>query len=175
MIQASLFDEDVSSTGAVLSACGTYRYQLHRTWDASAPTLAWVMLNPSTADAEVDDPTIRRCIGFARRWHFGGIIVANLFALRATDPRELRAHGDPVGPDNDRTLAEVARDAEALVCAWGANTYAAARARVVRVMIGDAMRWPRVPLCLGVTKGNSPRHPLYVPGDAVPEGFGGAR
>jgi hypothetical protein len=174
MIQASLFDESAMRTGATISGDGTYRYELWRTWDASAPVLAWVMLNPSTADAEADDPTIRRCIGFARRWHFGGIRVVNLFALRATDPRELREHGDPVGQDNDRTLAEVANTAEALVCAWGANTFAAARAEVVHDLIGDAMRWPRVPLCLGVTKGGAPRHPLYVPGGTVHEGFGGS-
>jgi len=81
---------------AVLSDCGTYRYSLTRRW-SPGPLLGWVMLNPSRADALVDDPTIRRCVGFARRWGFAGIVVRNLYALRATDPRELSRHPAPVG------------------------------------------------------------------------------
>src|SRR5262245_19133112 len=86
---------------ALISPCGLYRYWLTRTWDNSLRRVCWVMLNPSTADAEQDDPTIRRCVGFARSWGAGGIIVVNLFAFRASDPKALLRAADPVGPDND--------------------------------------------------------------------------
>lgn len=90
---ASLFVE----SDARLSPCGLYRYTLTRTWDATKPRACWIGLNPSTADASEDDPTIRRMCGFADAWKCGGIIVVNLFALRATDPKELRRVKDPVG------------------------------------------------------------------------------
>jgi hypothetical protein len=88
---------------AVLSDCGTYRYRLGRRW-AEGPVDVWIMLNPSTADATVDDRTIRRCMEFSRRWGAGALVVGNLFALRATDPAELVRHPDPIGPDNDEHL-----------------------------------------------------------------------
>jgi len=95
--------------GAVISPCGLYRYSLTRTWSAALP-LPFVMLNPSTADADIDDPTIRRCMAFARREHAGGIIVANVFAYRATSPADLWKATDPFGPWNDDTLETVARE-----------------------------------------------------------------
>jgi len=111
--------------GAVISDCGTYRYALARYW-GPGPELAFVMLNPSTADASVDDPTIRRCMGFARRENLGGIVVANLFALRATDPSALKAsHVFAFGAGNYDALTNVALDAAEshlpVVCAWGAG------------------------------------------------------
>lgn len=87
---------------AVLSPCGRYRYELTRRW-APGPLVGWVMLNPSRADAHTDDPTVRRCVGFAHRWGYGGLIIRNLYALRATDPAALADHLDPVGPDTTRT------------------------------------------------------------------------
>lgn len=97
--------------GAHLSACGAYRYALRRTWDPARPAALFVGLNPSTADAERDDPTTRRCVRFARDWGFGGLLVGNLFAYRATRPRDLRAAAEPVGPENDWWLAALAREA----------------------------------------------------------------
>ena len=107
----------------VISKCGAYRYSLTRKW-SDAPNLPFVMLNPSTADAKEDDPTIRRCIGFARREGAGGLIVANLYALRAPSPEALWSARDPLGPENLQTLAGLAAQAVdqslPIVCAWGA-------------------------------------------------------
>jgi hypothetical protein len=122
------------------------------------------MLNPSTADAVRDDPTIRRCIGFARRWGYGGVEVVNLFAFRASDPRALRGAPDPVGEKNDRHLASVARRVDAMVVAWGVHGALAARDREVLTLLS---RWARL-LALGWTRSGSPRHPLYLRRDVRP-------
>jgi len=111
---------DVGVTrSAVISADGVYRYRLERRW-TSGPTVAWIMLNPSTADADTDDPTLRRISVFSRAWGFGRLIVANLYALRATDPAQLWTAPDAVGPDNDRHVADAVSCHEVIV-AWGAN------------------------------------------------------
>jgi hypothetical protein len=111
------------ASSATISVDGRYRYDLHRCWDSSSTMLPFVMCNPSTADAAIDDPTIRRCIGFARRLGFGGIVVRNLFAWRATSPRDLaaarRAGEDIVGPDNPVWLAGLQRMTTPVVAAWG--------------------------------------------------------
>lgn len=162
-----LFPPDVRK-GAVLSECGRYRYRLTRVWDAALPVAHWVMLNPSVADATIDDPTIRRVVGFSKAWGFGGADVRNLFALRATDPKELRAADDPVGPDNDSHLTAVPA-AAVVVAAWGAGGGLFGRdLRVLRLLrdAGVAMS------CLGTTKQQQPRHPLYVGGDAKLIPFG---
>ena len=115
------------------------------------------MLNPSTADAELDDPTIRRCRGFAKAWDCAGIVVAYLYALRATDSAALWTHPDPVGPDNDAMLAKLIREHETVVCAWGANAKPE-RVEIVRKMFHRLS----TPVCLGMTQSGAPRHPLYV-------------
>lgn len=137
---------------------GAYRYKLTRTWEPDTEPLVFVMLNPSTADASQDDPTIRRCIGFAKRWGFGGIVVVNLYAFRATDPKEMLAAVDPVGPENDRVLADTA-DGLTVVAAWGVNA-SLERVDAVRALMPGRL------LALGVTKDGHPRHPLYVRADA---------
>src|SRR5258708_25884820 len=101
----TLFDLDGVEKGAVLSDDLVYRYELTRRWD-SRPMVTWVMLNPSIADAEVDDLTVTKCCGFTQRWGWGGIRVVNLFALRATNPKELHDHPDPVGPKNMEAISE---------------------------------------------------------------------
>ena len=141
--------------GADLSPCDQYRYRLWRLSDRTRPAVLFIGLNPSTADAEQDDPTVRRCIGFAKEWGFGGIEVANLFAFRATDPGKLLTAADPVGPDNDAWLARLRSGSPAAVAAWGAHPLARTRANA----LGSSLR----PLAsLGVTKDGAPRHPLYV-------------
>lgn len=157
---------------ATFSRCRTYRYLLTRRWTAEQPAAAFVMLNPSTADAFAEDPTIRRCISFARSWGAGGVLVLNLFALRATDPRALRHHPDPVGPDNDLVIA-AALSADRLgpvVCAWGIYGLLNGRAERITALVRDLLGVP--PLCLGATKDGHPRHPLYVRGDTAASEYG---
>ncbi len=150
---------------AMVSSCGRYRYSLSRCWDDSLPRVCWIALNPSTADASADDPTIRRCMDFSRRWGAGGIYVVNLFALRATDPRQLRLPGDPIGPDNDAYLKDAARAGFlCFVAAWGSSPIAAARVAPVLAIFRSAGQSLQ---CLGQTKDGSPRHPLYVRADTA--------
>jgi hypothetical protein len=126
--------------------------------------LPFIMLNPSTADADVDDPTIRRCMGFARSRNFGGIVVANLFAFRATKPQDMKAAADPVGPANNQCIQEVLAQAciddVPVLAAWGAHGNYRGRDKQV-VAIAE-----RPFYCLGQTKDGHPRHPLYVRADA---------
>ncbi len=146
---------------AVLSDCGGYRYMLGRRWgDPATQALVWVMLNPSTADASVDDPTIRRVVRFTRDAGFPAAIVLNLYGLRATDPAELRGHPDPVGPGNDAALEHLTQDHNVVV-AWGAFADTQRDGRVAEVLNGPLK--DRHLLCLGTTKHGHPRHPLYVP------------
>ena len=145
---------------ATISVCGKYRYQLTRRW-GGGEILPFVMLNPSTADADVDDPTIRRCMGFARREGADGIIVLNVYALRATDPKELAKSPDPFGPENDAALSQLARCASRsrIVCAWGAHGGGSNRHIALLMSSGASL------VCLGMTKNGHPRHPLYVKND----------
>lgn len=153
--------EDVTKA-ARISDCGIYRYWLGRIW-GDEDALTFVMLNPSTADASVDDPTIRRCMGFARREGFGGISVMNLYAFRSSSPKILAASGWRVGMDNDDylriSLEEQRRRANPVVAAWGAHARPG-RVDYVRYLV-PGVDWR----CLGKTKDGHPRHPLYVKGD----------
>ncbi len=136
-----------------------YRYTLGREWDDTIPRVAFVMLNPSTADETQLDPTLRRCLGYARAWGCGSFEVANLFALRSTDPKALCSHPDPVGPENDQALLGVARAATyGVVAGWGAH--GAFHARAVRV--AALLSAERDLLCLATTKEGHPGHPLYL-------------
>lgn len=146
---------------------GPYRYRLWREWEPG-PRIAFVMLNPSTADAEEDDPTIRRCVGFAKALGAGAIDVVNLFALRATDPRELAKHSAPVGPENDAWIVTAALECEMVICAWGAHAHA--RDRATRVL-GILRCANRQPMCLRQTKAGHPAHPLYLPAALRPVPF----
>jgi hypothetical protein len=147
-----------------------YRYLLTRIWDPHVKPVVFVMLNPSTADALEDDPTIRRCTSFARRERAGGLVVVNLFGLRSTDPRALLHHPDPVGRNNDAFIRQATHQADTVICAWGAAGVTGDRGReVTRALIAR-----RVSLqCLGTTSTGQPRHPLYLPSGAALEPFRG--
>ena len=152
---------------ALLSPDGIYRYTLQRTWAPDGELvnpLAIIMLNPSTADAETDDPTIRRCAGIADRLGYTGIHVTNLYALRATSPVQLVTHPDPIGPDNDSALTAVATLAANLdvpvLCAWGTFQLPHGRHERTLEILQDANT---TTVALGTTKNGSPRHPLYIP------------
>jgi hypothetical protein len=138
-----------------------YRYQLTRVWDQSLPYCVWVMLNPSTADADSDDATIRKCMGFAMSWNYGGITVVNLFAWRSRSPKALITAGiDPIGPENDHYITLAVRGAARVVCGWGATPFAVTRAPAVTARIWRHS--PRPPMCLGMTKAGEPKHPLTL-------------
>lgn len=150
---------------AVLSDCDTYRYKLSRQWGYDGYFLPIVMLNPSTADHRVDDPTIKRCMSFADREGFIGITVYNLFAYRSTNPKALMQVADPLGPQNpdfwhDALDYAQCRDIPVL-CGWGAEDFAATNARL---FVEEAKRVGTKLVCLGKTKHNKPRHPLYISG-----------
>ena len=146
---------------AILSPCGKYRYMLSRRWQ-SGPACGFIMLNPSTADASIDDPTIRRCMGFARREGCGGLIVVNLYAYRSSSPAVLAAVTDPHGgPDAEREFhAAVSRVDGPLIAAWGAWSAIRNPAAQIAKQYADRL------MCLGRTKDGHPRHPLYVRADA---------
>ena len=145
---------------AVLSPGGQFRYTLSRRWGPGPCGLLWIMCNPSTADAQIPDPTITKCVGFARRWGFDGFHVVNLWAFRATYPRDLKAAGYPVGPDNDAHIFAALCASTLVVCAWGANARGHPRAAQVLQMVRD-MR--REPMALEVLAGGVPAHPLMQP------------
>jgi hypothetical protein len=152
------------NSGAII--VGTYRYRLWRTIDnnRNSRRILFVMLNPSTAEATQDDPTLRRCIGFASDWGYGVLEVCNLFAYRATDPDVLVRTRDPVGPDNDAHLLATADRADAVVAAWGTRGELFGRASQATSMLSRS----RHLICLGMTRNGSPRHPLYVPRSMSP-------
>jgi hypothetical protein len=152
---------------AAFSGCLTYRYTLERGWrdGGLGRYLNFLMLNPSTADEIRLDPTVTRCVGYARRWGYDGLVVTNIFALRSTDPRRLREVEDPVGPHNDEHIQRVAKLAALVVCAWGTHGAFLDRGRRVVEMLTASENTLH---CLGVTKDGHPRHPLYLRGDAVP-------
>ncbi len=150
---------------AEITADGKYRYDLTRWWSASYSKTRWclwVMLNPSTADAAVNDPTITRCISFAAHAGFTGIAVVNLYAFSTTYPFELTVAKDPVGPLNDAHIRRWVKQSQRVVAAWGAfdgfpNNGVSRRSDAVLKLL------PSATLCLGRTKAGAPKHPLYVP------------
>jgi hypothetical protein len=157
-----------TDTSAIFSDCGSYRYVLRRVWDYRRPWVCWVMLNPSTADGEADDNTIRKCVRFSDGWGYGGIVVVNLFAMRATKPKKLYKHTDPIGPENDHYIATWTGGVKLVVGAWGTHGVYKNRGREV----ADTLRLVRIPLyCLSVTKSGQPGHPLYLNGDLEPVPF----
>lgn len=147
---------------AEFSPCRAYRYLLWRRWDANKKQLFFVGLNPSTADELQDDPTIRRVVGYARAWGFGGIIMGNLFALRSTDPAVLDKAPEPVGPQNDLHLCEQTNLCALTVCGWGNRGLLHDRATEVLQML-------REPHYLDLTNAGQPKHPLYLRGDLKPQ------
>jgi hypothetical protein len=144
---------------AIISADGKYRYQLSRIWDEKKPNILFIMLNPSTADADVDDPTIRRVMNFSKSWGYGGVFVGNLYAFRSTDPKALRHTDDPVGEDNIEHIKELIGVTERVVYAWGNNQ--------------KAPEWLSslvdTPYCIDISKKGVPKHPLYLKSELHPK------
>jgi len=158
MITRTHLKNDAPST-AIYSPCERYRYALTRIWDAAGRRAMFVMLNPSTATEVQNDPTVERCERRARALGFGAFRVTNIFAWRDTDPRKMRAAGDPVGPGNDAAIRDGAAWADQIVCAWGTHGEHLGRGPAVEALLRGTGR----PLFhLGLTRHGHPRHPLYV-------------
>jgi hypothetical protein len=159
---------------ATFSPCERYRYTLRREWPQLRvePTdhlqVAFIMLNPSTATADVDDPTVAKCGRFARAWDADQLLVVNLFAWRATDPRDMKAAADPVGPMNDEAIRMAVRDSSIVVCAWGNHgSHLARSAQVISMLrhdgLGDRLKY------LKLNKSGEPQHPLYLSEKLAPQ------
>jgi hypothetical protein len=148
-----------TTRNAIISADGEYRYQLSRIWDEEKPNILFIMLNPSTADADVDDPTIRRVMNFSKSWGYGGVFVGNLYAFRSTDPKALRNTDDPVGEDNIEHIKELIGVTERVVYAWGNNQ--------------KEPEWLSslvdTPYCIDISKKGLPKHPLYLKSELHPK------
>jgi hypothetical protein len=153
------------SATATFDETRKYRYHLSRVWDPKGAVVNFLMLNPSTADAFVLDPTVRRCAGFAQKWGAGTLVVTNIFALRSTDPAELRLTANPVGDDNDQAIVGSAEQADLVVAAWGVHGTYLDREKHVRELLRDC--GVKVSVLL-LTKAGHPGHPLYVRGSTVP-------
>ncbi|MCX5939467.1 MAG: DUF1643 domain-containing protein [Cyanobium sp. LacPavin_0818_WC50_MAG_67_9] len=150
------------STGtASLSACGQYRWWLERVWQPAAPRLLFIGLNPSRADGQRDDPTLRRLVGFAQRWGYGSLEVLNLFARISPSPSALRRAADPVGAETDGWLRHrlAAQPQGPLWLGWGNQGAWRDRDRAVLAVLQGRRLW-----ALGLTAAGQPRHPLYVAG-----------
>jgi hypothetical protein len=143
-------------SSANFSPCRCYRYALWRNWGGNGEYIMFVGLNPSTADETQDDPTIRRCLGFADSWGYSGLCVTNLFAYRTSHPADLKHANDPIGPDNDQWLRHLSQGATIIIAAWGVQGQLHNRDRAVCQML------PRLHY-LRLTKDGYPSHPLYLP------------
>jgi hypothetical protein len=162
-----IFEESLAGDVAVYSDCKRYRYFLSRGLTRPGePMLGVIMLNPSTASAADDDPTIRRVRGFAARWGYSRVVIGNMFALRSTDPRMLRQVDDPIGPLNDGYLARLIGESDRVLVAWGSNPITIpAREQLV---IDMAKAAGRQLVALRVSKSGAPAHPLYMPAAIEP-------
>jgi len=146
---------------AKLSECRKYRFALWRTWDDSKPYVMFVGLNPSTADETTDDPTLIRCINYAKSWGFGGVCMANIFAYRATEPNDMKAVTDPIGSENNDWLKKLSSDAGMVVAAWGNDGSYLGRSEQVKELLPNLH-------CLKLNKSGEPAHPLYQNSDIEP-------
>ena len=159
----------------IFSPCHKYRYTLWREWgcdlfegdgvNRDRGYAMFIGLNPSTADETKDDPTIRRCIGFARDWGYGALCMTNLFAFRATQPDDMKAASDPTGPDNDFWLQAAGVNAGVIIAAWGVHGIYRNRAQAVTQLLSGEYQLHH----LGLTKDGHPKHPLYLPKSLKPE------
>ncbi|MEZ9455440.1 DUF1643 domain-containing protein [Vibrio splendidus] len=150
---------------AKLSNCRNYRYALWRTWDTTKPYVLFIGLNPSTADESSDDPTLTRCINFAKAWGYGGVCMANLFAFRATEPKNMKSQNDPVGSENNKWLVNLADESGIVIAAWGNDGSFLSRSKQVKALIPNLHY-------LKMNKSGEPAHPLYLKANLTPQVWG---
>ena len=141
-----------------------YRYTLSRTWDSIKPTVLFIGLNPSIADENIDDPTITRCINFAKDWGYGTLLMANLFAFRSTYPKEIYLIDDPIGKDNDHYILECVKQSDLIIACWGNNGTYMDREKIIKELVPNLY-------CLQKNKNGTPHHPLRLPRDINPIPF----
>jgi hypothetical protein len=154
-------------SGATFDSTGKYRFSLWRLWDISKPHVVFIMLNPSTANAETDDPTIRRCVNFAKTWGYGGLKVVNLFPLVSAYPKVLLIERHWVQENiAENIILDEVKGAGIIVAAWGSFREAQERSLYILNMLDGYPLY-----CLGVNKDGSPKHPLYIKGDVVPQQY----
>jgi len=165
MIERTHIKGDAPST-AVYSDCENYRYLLTRVWEPEGRKALFIMLNPSTATEVQNDPTVERCERRARTLGFGGFRVTNIFAWRDTDPKNMRAAAEPIGGENDKSIAESCAWADQIIAGWGAHGEHLQRGLAVEALL----RATRLPVFhLGLTKAGHPKHPLYIAYTQQPE------
>lgn len=152
--------EGYTHSTATFARGGTHRYQLWRIWQPG-PLCHFLMLNPSTADERQSDPTVTRCLNYAKAWSYGGLIVTNIFALRSTDPQQLYSNADPVGVDNDSFILDAQARCAVTVAAWGNHGKHMGRGEQVRALL-------EAPHMLGLNATGTPKHPLYLKADLQP-------
>ena len=150
--------------GAIISKCQKYRYSLWRIWDRDKELVLFIGLNPSIADSEKDDPTVRRCIEYVKSWGYGGLYMANLFALRSRNPDNILKNKNPIGANNDKHIQELLEKTNFHLVAWGDKGNICNRNKEVLSMI-------KKPYCLALTKKGNPRHPLYAKKNSDPISF----
>ncbi len=151
-------------TDAILSEDRKYRYVLSRIWDESKPTVMIIGLNPSTADETENDPTIVRCIDFAKSWGYGGVYMLNLFGFRATQPKDMFNTKEPIGNENDKYIYEYSKICDKVICAWGNDGDYKNRSKEILSKIENLYY-------LKLNKTGEPAHPLYLKGDLIPIKF----
>ena len=157
-----ILSSDGLETAAVFSTDGSYRYFLARRWSPQGKTIAFICLNPSTADAVSDDPTIRRCISFAKNWGGAKLLMGNLFAYRSTDPKNLMQIAEPIGTENDVWLNRIVKVADIVVAGWGT------RGALYQRNIAVLEKFKHNLNVLRLTKDGHPSHPLYLPSHLAP-------
>lgn len=141
-----------------------YRYTLSRTWDSTKPTVLFIGLNPSIADENIDDPTITRCINFAKDWGYGTLLMANLFAFRSTYPKEIYLIDNPIGKDNDYYILECVKQSDLIIACWGNNGTHMDREKIIKELVPNLY-------CLQKNKNGTPHHPLRLSRDINPIPF----
>lgn len=149
---------------AIISKDKIYRYKLSHTWGSTKPTILFIGLNPSIADENIDDPTITRCINFAKDWGYGTLLMANLFAFRSTYPKDIYLIDDPIGKDNDHYLLECVTQSDLIVACWGNNGTYMNREKVITELVPNLY-------CLQKNKNGTPHHPLRPPRNIHPVPF----
>lgn len=162
--QLSLFEDPettIKASRAEFSPDRIHRYALWRTWDKTLGVAMFLCLNPSTADEIQNDPTVTRCINYAKRWGYGGMIMSNIFAFRATDPADMKAAKDPIGPENDKWLIKLSKEADIIIAAWGNHGKFMNRGPAVLKLLNNLHY-------LEMNNTGNPKHPLYCKGDLMP-------